>query len=101
MARTKVWVLGIVGLLLPVALALAPLVIATRVDATVNPPVDTVKVNQQLNSGTGDRDGKEVRGGTPSPSAGATPSVDDHGNKCSEPEHVNDPSCQSPSPTPT
>jgi hypothetical protein len=91
MRRVKLISLGVAGIVLPVALVFSAYLIARGSigPAGTVPPVPQTRVSE-----------------TPSHSATATPSQspkedrtggapDDHGGRCSEPEHVNDPSCSS------
>src|SRR5213594_3118774 len=104
MSRPKVVMLGIAGLLLPVMLALAAFVISSRVDASISPPAGTHLVDQtnpDIRDSSGPGSGRSA-----SPSPSPTPTGDDHGGRCAEPEHRNDPECQSGTggsgtPTPT
>jgi hypothetical protein len=105
MSRLKVVVLGIAGLLLPVMLATAAFMIPSRVDASISPPAGTQLVDQ-TNPEIRDSGGP----GNGLIPASPTSTVDDRGGRCSEPEHQNDPECQSgstgtttpaPSPSPT
>jgi hypothetical protein len=95
MSRTRILILGIAGLLLPVALATAAFLISSNVGASADSPAVSVikSQNSQINdqSGKGKGDGK---------------SGQDSSGKCSEPEHRSDPECAvspsaTPEPTPT
>lgn len=90
MSRTRILVLGLVGLLLPVALAVAAYAISSR----VTPTADSPAVQHQSSQSNDESGGKDV---------GATPSPEDSGSgRCSEPEHASDPECAaSPTPTPS
>jgi hypothetical protein len=87
MSRTRILVLGLVGLLLPVALAVAAYAISSRVTPTAESPAV-----QQQSSQTNDESGGKDGQATPSPSESGS-------GKCSEPEHASDPECAA-SPTP-
>jgi hypothetical protein len=90
MSRTRILVLGLVGLLLPVALAVAAYAISSRVTPSAGSPAV-----QQESSQTNDE--------SPGKNGQATPSPAESGSgRCSEPEHASDPECPaSPAPTPS
>jgi hypothetical protein len=90
MSRTRILVLGLVGLLLPVALAVAAYAISSR----VTPTADSPAVQRQGSQTNGNSSGKDGEA-TPSPTEGGS-------GRCSEPEHASDPECTaSPTPTPS
>src|SRR5436190_14338789 len=85
MSRRRTWMIGILGLLLPVALATSAYVISSWGDAPANSSPGVQVVNKQINEDSGWS--KELME--------ETPRADDHGDRCSEPEHQNDSSCTS------
>lgn len=98
MKRVRFVLLVVAGAVLPVALAVAAVLISSGVGAST--PVAPLPIE------AGREDHGSTPGESPSPdqptptvsptsseSPGATPSVDDNGGRCSEPEHSNDPSC--------
>jgi hypothetical protein len=90
MSKLKIWTLAVVGLLIPLALAMGAYLISSGIDASANSPpvtVDRQILQDARDSGTLEDD---KRG--PSPSTSATV---DQGGRCAEPEHANDPSCTS------
>jgi hypothetical protein len=87
MSRTRILVLGLVGLLLPVALAVAAYAISSR----VTPTADSPAVQQQ---------GSQTNDESSGTNGEATPNPTESSGRCSEPEHASDPGCAS-SPTPT
>jgi hypothetical protein len=90
--RAKVWLLALAGIVLPVALVFSVLIISNGVSATGNVPgLDAPR--QPSAASTADGSGR--RDGSPSPRATASSSVDDHSGRCSEPEHLSDPTCTS------
>ena len=95
MSRTRILILGIAGLLVPVALAMAAFLISSNVGASAGSPA--VNVIKSQNSQINDQSGK----GKGDPESG-----DDRSGKCSEAEHRSDPECEvspsaTPQPTPT
>lgn len=106
-SRTKVIALSVLGIVLPVALAFTAFLIsrstigtAGTVPSLTHSPARASAANTESPtpkaSATRTEDGSSGPGSAstsaPSTESTATPS-DDHGGKCSEPEHVNDPSC--------
>jgi hypothetical protein len=103
--RKRAFALGALGVVVPVALAFtAYLVSRTTIGSagTVPALTHTPAQAQVSESGSSDAGSPSARpttgrtqgaGGTVAPQPTAT--VDDHGGRCSEPEHVNDPECQS------
>ena len=90
MSKVKIWTLAVVGLLIPLALAMGAYLISSGIGASANSPpvtVDRQILQDARDSGTLEDD---ERGPSPSPNATA-----DRGGRCAEPEHVNDPSCTS------
>src|ERR1051325_5679431 len=85
MSRRRTWTLGIFGILLPVALAMTAYLISSWGDAPANssPGIEFHDVNQDAGKS------KEIM---ESPGT-----ADDHGDRCSEPEHRDDPTCTSTS----
>jgi len=82
MNRTRFWLIALAGLLLPFVLAATVFAISSRIDAKANiPGLPTTETT------------------TPATSPHPSPS-DDHGDRCTEPEHRDDPSCVSDSATP-
>src|ERR1051325_11911769 len=79
MSRRRTWTLGIFGILLPVALAMTAYLISSWGDAPANssPGIEFHDVNQDAGKS------KEIM---ESPGT-----ADDHGDRCSEPEHRADP----------
>jgi hypothetical protein len=101
--KPKLVALGALGIVVPVALALTAYVVSRTtigssgtVPALIHTPAQVEVSETQSDSPpstaptTGRKQGSGGGSVTPQPVA-----TDDHGGKCSEPEHVNDPSCQS------
>jgi hypothetical protein len=109
--KFKVWLLVVAGVLLPVALAFAAYFISTGFSASAEiPAVPAPRMDQtstehtspspDAHRGSDDRTRGSDDTSSPTPSvtssSTSTPAptvTDDHGGKCLEPEHVNDPSC--------
>jgi hypothetical protein len=101
--KPKLVALGALGIVVPVALAFTAYMVsrttigsAGTVPSLTHTPAQIEVSETEPDSApsttptTGRQQGSGGGSVTPQPAA-----TDDHGGKCSEPEHVNDPSCQS------
>jgi hypothetical protein len=88
MRRFKSLALGVAGVVLPVVLVFSAYLIASGSIGAANavPPVPQNRVSD---------DSTPSPSGTPSETPGKGGVPDDHGGRCSEPEHMNDDSCRS------
>src|SRR5436309_38754 len=88
--------LAVAGVLLPISLAFAGYLVVSSLGASADSvplpvrPTPTVSERPHASESPGDRGGRDHGSGQ----AGLPSSpADDHGGRCSEPEHLNDPSC--------
>jgi hypothetical protein len=106
MSRIKVLALGFLGIAIPVVLAMTAFLIsrstigsAGTVPSITHTPFVQSSESPGGQSASPSKDGKKGPGGgiapaTSQPQPTAT-STDDNGGRCSEPEHANDPECDS------
>jgi hypothetical protein len=99
-SKTKIAVLSLVGTILPVALAFTAFFISRSTIGSAGdlpasvPRVAPVTASPSTQGPLSGKTPGEVTGtpGSPAPTVMAT-ATDDHGGRCSEPEHTADPTC--------
>jgi uncharacterized membrane protein YgcG len=98
MKKLRFGLLIAAGALLPLTLAVAAVLIS-GVGASTTPIVPLPAGASHEAGSTPDESPIPSQSPTPSASESpsTTPTVDDHGDRCSEPEHSNDPTCDSDS----
>jgi hypothetical protein len=103
-SKSKVLALSILGIVVPVVLALSAYLIARStvgvagtVPSLTHHPPETISPTVSPTEDDKDRSGPgSEESASPAPGMTATP-TDDHSGRCSEPEHSSDPSCSSDS----
>ena len=82
----RVLLLSVLGLVLPVGVAMAAFVVSDRSFDAETPLVAVERIAEPQTP-------PPSPSPTPSPTPSETPSLDDRGGRCSEPEHAGDPEC--------
>jgi hypothetical protein len=98
-SKSKVLALSILGIVVPVVLALSAYLISrSTIGVAGTVPSLTHRPAQTITPTASPTDDMGGPGESPTPTTGATATpTDDHGGRCSEPEHSSDPSCSSDS----
>jgi hypothetical protein len=106
-SRTKVIALGFLGIVVPVALGLTAYLVSRSAIGSAGPIPSLTHAPSQTDSSlmesptrepSPSRTGDAEQGSNPGSATAPAPQVtatatDDHGGKCSEPDHSTDPSC--------